>query len=193
MYLLGVCACTSGVVEDDALMVDDIKTDNGIARSLPTPISDEKDQKSDIKQRNIFVVFVDSKDKIFTTNVSTREMEPCRIDQLKNRVKSFLNSDREESPMLPELNVAQDTVITNCLGDCKVSKGIISLQAHRYTSYEMYFQVQDELTAAINELRNELSWNKFGCANHKDLPPEKRISVEKAIPMAISEQKPSNQ
>jgi hypothetical protein len=56
--------------------------------------------------------------------------------------------------------------------------------------------VQNELTAAITELRNELSSNKFGRANYMDLPNEKennlREAVEKAIPMAISEAKPSN-
>lgn len=190
--LLSVCACTSGSVEEVALMVADIKTDEGIARKLPQPISEEETLKPDIKQRNIFTVLVDKDDKILTTNISTGEMESCSIDQLKDRVKYFLNSDREESPLLPELEVAQDTAITNYLGACKVSKGIISLQCHNSTSYDKYFQVQNELTAAINELRDELSQNKFSCANHKDLLTEKRKAVERAVPMAISEAKPLN-
>jgi hypothetical protein len=56
--------------------------------------------------------------------------------------------------------------------------------------------VQNELTAAITELRNELSAAKFGRSNYMDLPNAKennlRKAVEKAVPMAISEAKPSN-
>ena len=84
-------------------------------------------------------MLVDKDNKILTTNISTGEMKSCSIDQLKDRVKYFLNSDREESPLLPELEVAQDTAITNYLGACKVSKGIISLQTDRGSSYETYF------------------------------------------------------
>ena len=43
-----------------------------------------------------------------------------------------------------------------------VTKGIISLKNDRGTSYEMYIKVQDELTAAVNELRDQLSKEKFG-------------------------------
>ena len=118
--LLSVCACTSGSVEEVALMVADIKTDEGIARKLPQPISEEETLKPDIKQRNIFTVLFDKDDKILTTNIHTGEMEPCSINQLKDRIKNFLNSNREENPLLPELEVAQDTAITNYLGACKV-------------------------------------------------------------------------
>jgi hypothetical protein len=56
--------------------------------------------------------------------------------------------------------------------------------------------VQNELTAAITELRNEVSAKKFGRSNYMDLPNAKennlRKAVEKAVPMAISEAKPSN-
>ena len=41
-------------------------------------------------------------------------------------------------------------------------KAIISLQNDRGTSYKMYIQVQNELAAAYNELRNDASLNKFG-------------------------------
>ena len=43
-----------------------------------------------------------------------------------------------------------------------VSKQVISLQNDNGTSYKMYIQVQNELARAYNELRNELSEQKFG-------------------------------
>lgn len=172
------------------LMVSDIKTDKGIARVLP-PIPKENAEKPEIHQRNIFTVLVNSEDRILTTN-STGGLEPCTIDQLKGRVKTFLQGDRRENPNLPEL---EDTYIEG-LGNYKVSKGVISLQCHNSTSYDKYFQVQNELTAAITELRNEVSSKKFGRSNYMDLPNAKennlRKAVEKAVPMAVSEAKPSN-
>ena len=48
-------------------------------------------------------------------------------------------------------------------GDYKELPGsaLISLQTDRSTSYDLYLQVQNELEAAINELRDELSLAKF--------------------------------
>jgi hypothetical protein len=39
---------------------------------------------------------------------------------------------------------------------------VISLQNARGTSYGMYIKVQNELTAAYNELRDELAMDRFG-------------------------------
>ena len=171
------------------LMVSDIKTDKGIARVLP-PIPKENDIKPEIHQRNIFIVLVNFKDDILTTaDDGSGMLKPCSIDQLKGRVKYFLNSNRGENEKLPEF----DYVDIEGLGNhYKISKGVISLQCDYSTSYDKYFQVQNELTAAITELRNELSARTFGRADYMDLTKEQRKAVEKAIPMAISEAKSSN-
>ena len=179
------------------LMVSDIKTDKGLARVLPPPKKEEKKtEQIQILDQNLFVVLINGENNIYTRK-GTAAFERCPINELKGRVKEFLLSgDRPETLDLPELEVAKDTAITKYLGAYKVSKGIISLQCHNSTSYNVYFQVQNELTAAINELRNELSSKKFGRTNYMDLPSDKannqRKAVEKAIPMAISEAKPSN-
>jgi len=77
------------------------------------------------------------------------------------------------------------------IGVYPVSKGVISLQNDRGTSYDMYFRVQNELTAAINEMRDELSREKFQ-RPYKDLDEARRNAIDKAIPVAISEAEPSN-
>ena len=183
--LFVLCSC-NGSPDPISIMVSDIKTDKGIARKLP-PIPKENAEKPEINQRNIFTVLVNSKDGILTTNASG-DLEPCPIDQLKSRVKTFLNSNRPDNPMLPEL---EETDIEG-LGKYKVSKGVISLQCHHSTSYDQYFQVQNELTAAITELRNELSTKKFGEENYMNLTPDLRKAVEKAVPLAISEARPNS-
>ena len=104
---------------------------------------------------------------------------------LKDRAKEFLGNPDNRSN-LPE---KVDTEIPE-LGTYPVSKGVISLRNDRGTSYDMYLQVQNELTAAINEMRDELSTSRFG-KHFADLNEDQRKAVETAIPMAISEAEPT--
>ena len=76
------------------------------------------------------------------------------------------------------------------LGQYPVSKGVISLRNDRGTSYDMYLQVQNELTAAITEMRDNLSTERLG-KHYADLNEDQRKAVEQAIPMAISEAEPT--
>ena len=60
----------------------------------------------------------------------------------------------------------------------------------------MYIQVQNELTRAINELRDELSLEKFGKKYEeldKSIPEEKEmiIAVRQVYPQRISEAEPN--
>ncbi|MDE7072303.1 MAG: biopolymer transporter ExbD, partial [Bacteroidales bacterium] len=68
----------------------------------------------------------------------------------------------------------------------------VSLRNDRGTSYEMYVKVQNELTAAFHELRNELSQEKFGM-KFDDLKRENQIAaIQKAVPLTISEAEPTS-
>ena len=67
-----------------------------------------------------------------------------------------------------------------------VSKGVISLVSDNSTTYKTYILVQNELQRAVNELRDELALNIYGQPCEK-LAPEERQSIEKAIPLNISE------
>lgn len=51
--------------------------------------------------------------------------------------------------------------------------------------------VQNELTRAFNEVRDEVAQRKFG-AKFADLPEELRNAVSKAVPLKISEAEPRN-
>lgn len=173
------------------LMVSDIKTDKGIARVLPKYNPEKKADKAEVHERDIFTVLVNGKDEIKICQNGVWDKRSIPIHELKDRVKRFLNSNRGDDPMLPEL---EPTYIEEMNGTYKVSKGIISLQCHNSTTYDKYFQVQNELTAAVNELRDELSRRKYGQAYNPDPSVEsvQKTAVEKAIPMKISEAKPSN-
>jgi hypothetical protein len=114
--------------------------------------------------------------------------KPGDIRLLKDQAKEFL-SNPSNSPDLPEKRIENIPLLG---GDIPVSKGIISLKNDRGTSYEMYIKVQNELTRAINELRDELSMEKFGI--HFDaLTDEAYIdAIQKAVPVSISEAEPED-
>ena len=161
------------------LLVSNINTDQGIARRLPPPLPPNQPKPPEVKERNIFVVKINSKDRLLFNG------EVGDIRDLKDRAKEFLGNP-SNSPELPE-KISMDIPL---LGSMDVSKGIISLQNDRGTSYDMYVAVQNELTAAINEMRNELSVTKFG-RRYADLTKSQAEAVDQAIPIAISEAEPT--
>ena len=161
------------------LLVSNINTDQGIARRLPPPLPPNQPKPPEVKERNIFVVKINSKDRLLFNG------EVGDIRDLKDRAKEFLGNPTN-SPELPE-KISMDIPL---LGSMEVSKGIISLQNDRGTSYDMYVAVQNELTAAINEMRNELSVSKFG-RRYADLSKSQAEAVDQAIPIAISEAEPT--
>ncbi len=161
------------------LLVSNINTDQGIARRLPPPLPPNQPKPPEVKERNIFVVKINSKDRLLFNG------EVGDIRDLRDRAKEFLGNP-SNSPELPE-KISMDIPL---LGSMEVSKGIISLQNDRGTSYDMYVAVQNELTAAINEMRNELSVTKFG-RRYADLTKSQAEAVDQAIPIAISEAEPT--
>ena len=107
------------------LLVSSINTDMGIQRRLPPP-SDPNVKPPDIHRRNTFVVLVNKDDKLLFNG------ELGEINLLKERAKEFL-SNPDNLANLPE-KITKDIPL---LGTVEVSKGVISLQNDRGTSYEM--------------------------------------------------------
>jgi biopolymer transport protein ExbD len=162
------------------LLTSSINTDLGITRKLPPP-PDPLAPIPEVKTRNVLKVLVNKSDRLLVQG------EQIDISQLRAAAKEFLSNpgNKENLPEMEEKNI-------NNLGSVKVSKGIISLKNDRGTSYDMYIQVQNELTAAVNELRDELSKQRYG-VKFKDLTNADYIdAVSKAVPVAISEAEPEN-
>src|SRR5574344_2859341 len=162
------------------LMTSSMNTDMGIPRRLPPPLPPDT-KLPDVRERNIFVVKINSKDRVLFNG------EVGDVNILKDRAKEFLGNPQND-PNLPE---KEDIFIDGFKSKYPVSKGVISLQNDRGTSYDMYFKVQNELTAAINELKDELSKTKFG-KSYENCRPDQREAIDKAIPTAISEAEPVN-
>jgi len=161
------------------LVTTTMDIDTGITRKLPPPL-DPNQEPPDVKDRNIFTVLVNSRDRLMV------EGKEGNIRTLKDQTKEFLVNplNREDLPMKTLKNIP-------LIGDVYVSKGIISLKNDRGTSYNMYIQVQNELAAAINELRDDLSMQKFGM-KFKKLNVDQAKAIQKAIPVSISEAEPED-
>jgi hypothetical protein len=72
-----------------------------------------------------------------------------------------------------------------------VSKGVISLQNDRGTSYQAYIAVQNELVKAVNELRDEFAIANFGQVYIKCDEAQQKI-IREAVPQNISEAEPKD-
>ena len=157
--------------------------DTGLVRMLP-PMADPKVKQEDIKvkERNLLLVFVSGSGSIMAGG------KVISLSALKDKAKEFiLNPTNDKN--LPE---KKDTKIDMPDGSkwvFPVSEGVISLQNTRDTSYQVYIQVQNELTRAFNEVRDEVAMAKFGKV-FNDLGEEERKVITKAIPMKISEAEP---
>ena len=75
--------------------------------------------------------------------------------------------------------------------DFQISKGVISLQNDRGTSYQAYLEVQNELVGAFNELREDLAFEKFG-KKFSDLDETQQEIIKGVIPQMISEAEPKD-
>ncbi len=157
-----------------------MEVDTGIYKKLP-PIP-EKDAKTEqkVKTRNVLAILVSRNDELMVNK------ELMDISQLRDKVKEFILNPQNKKN-LPE---KQPKTIP-FFGDVMVSKGLVSLQNDRGTSYEMYIKVQDELAKAARELKDQKAMQKWG-KKYSDLDEAQQEAVKKYVPMAISEAEPKN-
>ena len=168
------------------LVTTSMDTDTGLARRLPQPPDkDQEDAQIDVKERNVMNVRINAVGQLWCKvgNIS----EYIALDQLKPLAKEFIDNPNN-SGKLPEKSVKE----IDLLGASAVTeKHVISVQTDRGTPYDVYFQVQNELVAAYNELRDDLSKRKFGRL-YANLTDEQQVAVRTYYPQKISEAEPKN-
>lgn len=164
------------------LMTTTMGSQTGLSRRLP-PMADANQQTQDqkINRRNIVLVRINSANKVFAGS------EPIEIPYLKDKMKEFL-SNPQNLASLPEQEMK---LIEGWGRTVPVSKGVISLQNDRGTSYSTYIAVQNELVKAVNELRDEFARANFG-KPYSRLSEEQQGWVKKAVPQNISEAEPKD-
>ena len=165
------------------LVTTTMDVDTGIARQLP-PIPEKPEQEisEEIKERNIFAVLINAQDRLLVNG------RPMEVDVLREKAKEFIKSD-PNNPKLPEMDPVQIKGINKTV---LVPVGIISLRNDRGTTYGRYIEVQNELVAAYNEIRDEAAFEYFGKRKYDDLNAEQQEAIRQIYPQRISEAEPKN-
>ncbi|WP_370000773.1 ExbD/TolR family protein [Winogradskyella sp.] len=176
------------------LVTTTIEKDKGLLRSLP-PIDDTEVEPPIIKQKNLFTVLVNRQNQLLV------EDELMELKDLRQAAIDFLDNGGGT-------NAAGESC-TYCKGKRDEAssdhpdKAIISMKHDRETSYEKYIEVQNELVAAYNFLREreaqrlynrsfqsmleEKEKNQFS----KDEKLNEQIeTIKKLFPLKLSEAEP---
>ncbi|MFV0483902.1 MAG: ExbD/TolR family protein [Bacteroidales bacterium] len=162
------------------LVTTTMDVDQGLLRVLPEWVDpNESSEDIQVKERNLFVVMVSKDDQLLVEN------EYMDISNLREATKEFiLNPNNSEN--LPQ---KKETNIKN-LGVRQVSQGIISLKNDVGTHYKAYIEVQNELVAAVNEVRDQISMQEFG-KKFEDLNDDQEKAIKDYIKAPISEAEPN--
>lgn len=165
------------------LVTTSMDVNQGLARRLPPPIPpDQKIEDTDINKRNLFVVKINWENKLL---VQGQELD---VKQLRAKAKEFIANpeDKADMPKLFEEDFGQP------FGTLKYTKEhVISVQNDAETQYQAYLEVQNELVAAYNELREECA-QKYFHKPYTELDEEWQKKIQKIYPQKISEAEPKN-
>ena len=145
------------------LMTSNMAQDAGLQRRLPPmPDENQKVQNQKVNRRNIVIVKINSADRLMAGN------EPIDVSMLKYKIKEFLVNANND-PKLPEKEMKN----IEGYGEYPVSKGVISLQNDRGTSYD------------------DFSKANYG-KPYLNLDEDQQKIVREAIPQNISEAEPKD-
>ncbi len=100
------------------------------------------------------------------------------ISLLKDAVKEYVS------------NVGGDDIFeTPEVGMLRQMYAVIALQAERGVKYKTYFAVQNEISKAYNELRNELAYKLWSCS-YNQLQPHRQSIIRMVYPIVVSDVEP---
>ena len=180
------------------LVTTTMDTDTGITRLLPPEPEDQQETEVKVNQRNVLVVLLNRSDLLM---VGGEVMD--RLALKDKTVEFFTNPNNDQTlPEMEEQEVQFPPGSSSLLSPegvwtGRVSKGVISLQNDRSTTYGKYLQVQNELVAAVNTLRNDFC-NLYFDKDYDELntnnPIEEEIQlgIRKIYKMNISESEPKS-
>ncbi len=183
------------------LVTTTMNVDSGIIRKLPPPLKDDA-PPIEIKQRNIFIVLINKDNQLAIKG------ELAEVSELREAVIHFFTNPSDDPDLSEQIPVQQkldnergkdepddkkiqtyENIIAQMGTGVTITKGVVSLQNDRGTSYGKYLEVQNEIVGAINDLRNDLSketWDK----DFEDLDEDQQKMIKTIYPFAISEAEP---
>ncbi|MBR3565738.1 MAG: biopolymer transporter ExbD [Paludibacteraceae bacterium] len=163
------------------LVTTSMDVNQGLARRLPALSDQQVEKPKDINKRNFFYVKINSANQLLVQG------EEIDIKQLREKAKEFIENPNNAS----HLPVKTEEEIPG-LGMVSYTKDhIISVQNDVDTQYQMYLNVQNELVAAYNELRDDFAKQRWGKV-YNELDEDQQKLVQKVYPQRISEAEPKN-
>ena len=166
------------------LVTTSMDTDRGLAVRLPNPPEENQQDPPKIRERNSMIVNVNMNNQIMVT--IAKEPREIQVSELRELAKEFI-SNPEDKADLPE-KVAVE--LPAPFGVQMITKNhVISLQTDRATSYDTYFQVENELYGAYNDLRDELARKTFG-RPYRECTEDEQLACRQYYKCVISEAEP---
>jgi len=164
------------------LVTTTMDTDTGINKMLAPYDEELIEDPPPIKKRNIFTVLVNSRDQLLV------EDDYLQISELRAKAMEFIDNNGDGS-----CKHCQGLKIPTSSDN--PDKAVLSLQNDRGTSYGMYVKVQNELSAAYEDLRERYAQEKYG-RSYRSMDDEADAEILKEIktayPQKISEAEPLN-
>ncbi len=177
------------------LVTTTMDVDSGIARKLP----EKTDQESDVivKEKNVLDIVVNRNNQLLVEN------EYVKVTDIKRLAMNFIDNggglgtpiDDKPGEPCDYCEGARDPNSSD-----HPTKAVISLQSDRGTKYGMYVSIQNEIEAAYNQLRNDLSLKRYGRSydsllqDYNDNPTEslkeKIDNLKDKYPQIITEPEP---
>ena len=179
------------------LVATTMNVDTGLARMLPPmPPEDQKQEDIKVKERNMFLVLVNGAGQIMAgvpgqqgpVYIMGGQQGPVDFRQLKDMVQEFVLNPMDDETY-PEKKDKEIELADGSKWVYPVSEGVVSLQTTRDTGYQVYIMVQNELTRAFNEIRDDVAMKKFN-KKFADLNDDESKAVTTAVPLKISEAEP---
>ncbi|OUR91863.1 biopolymer transporter ExbD [Flavobacteriales bacterium 34_180_T64] len=155
------------------LVTTTISVDKGINRKLPKNCPPGTICNLDTHQRNVLKISLNATNEILVNN------DIIAIEELKRITKLFLDNNADKS--CSYCNGKGE----NYLSD-NPNKAIVSLQNNKLTSYIFYIAVQDELTKAYSELREQYAINVLGNSSGI-FTKDEFTEIKAAYPFIVSE------
>lgn len=139
------------------LVTSSMDIDKGLGRVLP-PLEPEEEQmeQADIDEHNLLRLAIGA------DNMLTCNGEAFDVSHLRQRVVDFVGSTADRQ------------------------KHVIQIDAHRDASYDIYFQVQNEIVAAYNQLRNNRARQQYG-HGYELCTTEQKEALRAYYPQRIAE------
>jgi biopolymer transport protein ExbD len=183
------------------LVTTTMDVDTGIIRKLPPPVPKDA-PNPEVNERNVFVVLINKDNQLAVKG------ELVDVDLIREQVIVFFTNPANNPKLSDQVNVLEkiqeeqqkeepdqskidkyNAVVDQIGSGTTISKGVVSLQNDRGTTYGKYIEVQNEIVGAINDLRDDLARQTWG-EYFDDLNKDQQDIIKTVYPFAISEAEP---